>query len=136
MSDSFPTGWPVRCPSCDSWNFYYVNDRTGTIRRYICKKCGDTYLATWKKGPRHIVFNEPMNTKMEDWYWAKVITIPMLSGPNQNGDDFSKAYSESRVVEMEVPELCDGTPAGIQKVLWITEGVDGCKVGLNRCVDV
>lgn len=82
-SDKFPKGWPVRCPDCDSWRFYFVSEPTGNIRRYTCKECGSVFLATWKHQPVGSVFSEPKNTSMEDWDWAKVIQPDGLADGKQ-----------------------------------------------------
>lgn len=73
LIEIFPTGWPVRCPNCDSWAFTYVSENTGNIRRYTCKKCNDMYLATWKGKPITNAFSEPVNTRMEQWEWARIV---------------------------------------------------------------
>jgi hypothetical protein len=71
--EKFPTGWPIRCPNCGSWSFFYTSENTGNIRRYRCKDCNDMYLAAWK-GPRITsVMGEPQNTRMEQWEWARII---------------------------------------------------------------
>jgi len=71
--EKFPTGWPIRCPSCDSWGFVYTSESTGNIRRYRCLKCNDMYLATWKGTRITSVMNEPQNTRMEQWDWARIV---------------------------------------------------------------
>ena len=67
-----PTGWPVRCPECESLSFYYVTERSGESRRYSCKDCGAVYIAVWKGKPVGSCLTEPTNTRMEDWDWLKV----------------------------------------------------------------
>ena len=93
-----PTGWPVKCLSCQSWSFYYISDQTGNHRLYNCKKCKKRYVARWLGKPIKSVFSEPKNTKMQDWQWIEVI----------EEDD-----SEFIDVEFDIvtDDFRDGTPA-------------------------
>jgi hypothetical protein len=118
-SDSFPKGWPVRCPNCESmFTFVYVSDRTGNVRRYRCRKCGDVFLATWKGKPLTSCMHEPRNTKMGDWDWARVIPEHELA---QMVDRLLAVAGEATAVE--VPEMDDGTPACRHHVRLLGEGL-------------
>lgn len=66
------TGYPVRCPECESWSFTYKSDRTGNIRCYVCSRCDAKYVAIWLGNPIKSCVNEPKNTVMEQWNWRKV----------------------------------------------------------------
>ncbi len=92
-----PSGWPVSCLDCGSWSFMYISDRSGNYRLYNCKKCQKRYLAGWKGKPITSVFNEPKNTKLEDWLWVEVL------------EDVDDAID----VEFEIvtEEFRDGSPA-------------------------
>jgi len=82
--EDFPTGRPVSCPSCGDWiSFLYVTERSGNIRRYRCRKCGDMYLATWKGAKITSCLSEPQSTRMEDWSWARVVESPALPAPKK-----------------------------------------------------
>jgi hypothetical protein len=78
-AESFPKGWPIRCPSCECCEFHFKTDRTGQVRRYTCSKCGDRYLAAWLGKPFDSVFSEPKNTRMENWEWTLIVDeIPVV----------------------------------------------------------
>ena len=72
-SSDFPKGWPVRCPNCDSWAFVYVSDQSGNVRRYTCRTCNEMFMATWKGRKIEGLMYEPVNTKMEDWDWCRIV---------------------------------------------------------------
>ena len=65
--------YPIKCPDCDSYSFYYRSDRTGNVRRYECKDCGSVYIATLKGMPSKSVISEPKNMNSDALYWEKVI---------------------------------------------------------------
>lgn len=98
IPESIPTGWPVRCLSCESLSFYYISDRTGNYRLYNCKKCKRRYVAKWKGRPIRSVFSEPKNTSMGKWEWIEVVE-------EDEGEILDVEF------EVQTGDFRDGTPA-------------------------
>ena len=62
----------IRCPECDDNWMRYTSDRSGNVRRYVCK-CGVKWLATFKGLKCGSVMSEPKNCDMEDFHWVKIL---------------------------------------------------------------
>ena len=66
--------WPLRCPDCKSWSFYFKTDRSGNLRRYRCGKCGSLWMGTIRGLPLTTAMGEPKNLVAKDMDWIRILT--------------------------------------------------------------
>lgn len=65
--------WPIRCPACRSFDFGYSSDRSGNVRRYVCKSCGGGWLATLKGMSSGSAMCEPKNMDSKNLEWVRIL---------------------------------------------------------------